>query len=54
MLESEIETIIVSWNEVMGEKFLGKTLTTDLISELQQLGVDPCGENGEFHRPVIK
>ncbi len=53
MLESEIETIIVSCNEVMGEKFLGKTLTTDLISELQQLGVDPCGENGEFHTLVI-
>lgn len=53
MLESKIETIIVSCNEVMGEKFLGKTLTTDLIDELQQLGVDPCGENGEFHTLVV-
>ncbi|MBA4140076.1 MAG: diphthine--ammonia ligase [Segetibacter sp.] len=53
MLESGIETIIVSCNEVMGEKFLGKTLTPILITELQQLAIDPCGENGEFHTLVV-
>ncbi len=53
MLESQIETIIVSCNEVMGEKFLGKTVTPDLITELQQSGIDPCGENGEFHTLVV-
>ncbi len=53
MLESGIETIIVSCNEVMGEKFLGKTLTPTVITGLQQLSVDPCGENGEFHTLVV-
>jgi diphthamide synthase (EF-2-diphthine--ammonia ligase) len=37
----------------MGERFLGKTLTTSLIDELEQLGVDACGENGEFHTLVV-
>jgi uncharacterized protein (TIGR00290 family) len=53
MLASGIETMIVSCNEVMGERFLGKTLTTSLIDELEQLGVDACGENGEFHTLVV-
>lgn len=53
MLDSGIETIIVSCNAVMGESYLGKTLTTPLVEELEALGVDPCGENGEFHTLVI-
>jgi diphthine-ammonia ligase len=53
MLESGIETMIVSCNEIMGERFLGKTLTPSLVAELQEIGVDPCGENGEFHTVVV-
>jgi uncharacterized protein (TIGR00290 family) len=53
MLESQIETIIVSCNEVMGETFLGKTLTPALVDELEQLGIDACGENGEYHTLVL-
>ena len=53
MLASGIETVIVSCNEVMGEQFLGKTLTSGLVDELENLGVDPCGENGEFHTLVV-
>lgn len=52
MLRSGIETIIVSCNETMGERFLGKQLTNDLVDELEALGIDPCGENGEFHTLV--
>jgi uncharacterized protein (TIGR00290 family) len=52
MLEVGIETIIVSCNEVMGERFLGKTLSPALINELETLGIDPCGENGEYHTLV--
>jgi diphthine-ammonia ligase len=53
MIESGIETIIVSCNTVMGERFLGKKITAALVDELESLGVDACGENGEFHTLVL-
>lgn len=52
MLQSGIQTLIVSCNDVMGERFLGRYLTEELLNELESLGVDPCGENGEFHTLV--
>lgn len=52
MLAKDIECIIVSCNATMGEQFLGRLLTTVLIEELEALGIDPCGENGEFHTLV--
>ncbi|MEN9299957.1 MAG: hypothetical protein RLZZ429_2270 [Bacteroidota bacterium] len=52
MLDNGIQTMIVSCNEVMGPSFIGKTLTPSLIDELEALGVDACGENGEFHTLV--
>lgn len=52
MLDNGIQTMIVSCNEVMGTSFIGKTLTPSLIDELEALGVDACGENGEFHTLV--
>jgi uncharacterized protein (TIGR00290 family) len=53
MLNCGIQTMIVSCNELMGEKFLGKTLTEALIYELEELGIDACGENGEYHTLVL-
>jgi diphthine-ammonia ligase len=53
MLNSGIETMIVSCNETMGESFLGRTLSLELVDELEALGVDACGENGEFHTLVL-
>lgn len=53
MLESGIETMIVSCNEIMGKEFLGKILTNELIKDLEALGIDACGENGEFHTLVL-
>jgi diphthine-ammonia ligase len=53
MLEAGIETMIVSCNETMGEGFLGRHLTPVLIDELESLGVDACGENGEYHTLVL-
>ncbi len=53
MLNVGIETIIVSCNTTMGEYFLGKTLTPTLIDTIEELGVDACGENGEFHTLVL-
>jgi diphthine-ammonia ligase len=53
MLDEELEAIIVSCNTQMGERFLGETLSPKLVMELETLGVDVCGENGEFHTVVV-
>lgn len=53
MIEKGIETMIVSCNTMMGESYLGKILTKELALELAAKGIDPCGENGEFHTMVI-
>lgn len=43
----------------MGENFLGKKLTAELLAEIEAQGIDVCGENGEYHTfvsdgPVFK
>ena len=53
MLENGIVTMIVSCNTMMGESYLGQILTKELARELHEKGIDPCGENGEFHTLVI-
>ena len=53
MIENGIETMIVSCNTIMGESYLGKILTKELALELKEKGIDPCGENGEFHTLVL-
>ena len=37
--------------EKLGEEFAGRPIDADLIRDLPD-GVDPCGENGEFHSYV--
>mgnify|MGYP003609288645 CR=1 FL=1 len=53
MLENGIVTMIVSCNPIMGETYLGKILNKELAQELHEKGIDPCGENGEFHTLVV-
>jgi uncharacterized protein (TIGR00290 family) len=53
MLDAGIETMIVSCNETMGERFIGKMITPELVDELESMGIDACGENGEFHTLVL-
>lgn len=53
MLEAGIETMIVSCNETMGERFIGQIITPSLVNELEAIGIDACGENGEFHTLVL-
>jgi diphthine-ammonia ligase len=53
MLGSGIETMIVSCNGILGERFLGRILDQDVIGEMDAMGVDVCGENGEFHTLVV-
>lgn len=53
MIDSGIEAMIVSCNTQMGEHFLGRTITHELVDELERIGIDACGENGEYHTVVI-
>ncbi|MEP7279359.1 MAG: diphthine--ammonia ligase [Bacteroidota bacterium] len=52
MLDAGIQAMIVSCNTNLGEAFLGRYLEPELILELEEKGVDVCGENGEFHTVV--
>lgn len=53
MLEAGIEALIVSCNETMGERFIGMVITPALVEELETMGIDACGENGEYHTLVL-
>jgi uncharacterized protein (TIGR00290 family) len=53
ILENGIENIVVSCNETMGQKYLGKVYNKEMIKELENQGICPCGEDGEFHSFVI-
>lgn len=44
-----VEAVIVCVNgKVLDKTFLGRKIDTELLNDLPA-GVDPCGENGEFH-----
>jgi len=53
IVESGIESIVVSCNEAMGASFLGKTYNLDMIQQLIEMNVCSCGEDGEFHSFVV-
>lgn len=53
MIEAGLEAIIVSCNTAMGESFLGRKITKYLVAELEEKGIDACGENGEYHTIVV-
>lgn len=53
MLDAGIRAMVVSCNTVMGASFLGEYLSPPLIDRLEAIGVDACGENGEFHTVVV-
>jgi diphthine-ammonia ligase len=36
----------------LDESWLGRAITIDTVRELERLGVDPCGEYGEYHTLV--
>ncbi len=44
--------IIVVNTTMLDTRFLGQDLTMSLIKEIETLGADPCGENGEYHTVV--
>ena len=42
------KAVVVSCNTVLGESWVGRTLDQQFLADLPE-GIDPCGENGEFH-----
>jgi diphthine-ammonia ligase len=40
-------------NDCLPQELLGRPLTPQLLTEMERLGVDPCGEGGEYHTLVV-
>ncbi|MEP0265512.1 diphthine--ammonia ligase [Dokdonia sp.] len=53
MIEDGVEAMIVSCNQTVGSDFLGRMIDKSLLEELEAMGVDACGENGEYHTLVV-
>ncbi len=53
MLSEGITAMIVSCNKQMGAAYLGKILSAEIVANLENMGIDPCGEGGEFHTLVL-
>ncbi|MFJ7825356.1 diphthine--ammonia ligase [Psychrobacillus sp. NPDC096623] len=45
--------IIVVNTTMMPAEFVGRKFSKEIILELEALGIDACGENGEFHTVVV-
>lgn len=49
-IDSGFKTVIKNVKlECMGEDFLGKVLTREVVNDIKETGSDACGENGEYH-----
>ncbi|MGB0896512.1 MAG: diphthine--ammonia ligase [Flavobacteriaceae bacterium] len=53
MINAGVKAIIVSCNTDLGLEFLGREINIELLEELERIGVDCCGENGEYHTLVV-
>lgn len=52
-LSSGFKAMLVAVKEgVMDPEFLGESLTPSLVERFEHLGIDPCGETGEYHTVV--
>ncbi|MCK5130731.1 MAG: diphthine--ammonia ligase [Candidatus Sabulitectum sp.] len=48
------KAMIVTINtKLMDAKYLGRVITPNLVDEFERAGIDPCGENGEYHTIVF-
>jgi len=53
-LEKGFEAILMSGDaELFGEEWFGRKLDLKFLSYLEERGIDPCGENGEYHTLVV-
>ena len=49
-IDCGFKTVIKKVNlKYMGEEFLGKVLTREVVEDIKETGSDACGENGEYH-----
>ncbi len=54
LLDAGFEAVIVVVDEEkLPSSFLGKEMNEETIQEIEKLGVDPCGEEGEFHTLIV-
>jgi uncharacterized protein (TIGR00290 family) len=44
--------IVTARTPMLDHSWLGRLLSLDMLEELGRLGVDPCGERGEYHTLV--
>jgi uncharacterized protein (TIGR00290 family) len=51
--EGFIARIVTIDTRKVAERYLGRIFTEELIEEFEAMGVDACGENGEFHTVVL-
>ena len=42
------KAVVVAANQQLGESFVGREVDHSFLFDLPE-GIDPCGENGEFH-----
>lgn len=48
------KAVIVTVDEKkLDRKFLGRMIDREIINEFRETGIDPCGENGEYHTLVV-
>lgn len=45
--------LVVVNTKMMPAAFIGRKFTIELMDELEALGIDSCGESGEFHTVVV-
>jgi uncharacterized protein (TIGR00290 family) len=45
--------IVTVRDGVLDRTWLGRPLTVDMLPEFERMGVDPCGEHGEYHTVVV-
>ncbi|MCF8009553.1 MAG: hypothetical protein K9K32_07275, partial [Halanaerobiales bacterium] len=45
--------VVVVNEKFLGKRYLGRILDNDLIEEFKKIGIDPSGENGEYHTVVL-
>ncbi|OVE74850.1 hypothetical protein BVX97_06225 [bacterium E08(2017)] len=52
-LDAGFQAMIVTIrSESLDESYLGRYLDHALIEQFEKIGIDPCGENGEYHTVV--
>ncbi len=53
-IDSGFEAVIVSAkSKLIGQEWMGRYVGMDFINYLSERGIDPCGENGEYHTLVV-